>query len=208
MNRLYKVLLIFPILISGCKTNNLNTENISQRFNSLNMNIYSNKGDKLYSVKSPYSSYDNQTQIFDLKETTIYLFKNNKPEYIIRSDKSKLANTNKTINLNGNVYIKRLNDEDSILNADNFVWNYKNSEYLLTGNVKLENNKIILSSNKAILNNGEDIIEFFNPVKYIIKNTNDINKYEINSENAFYNINTKSVNFTSGEKRVRSKLYL
>ena len=207
MNSLFKVLLIFPIIISGCKTSELDVENISQRFDSLNMNIYSTEGNKLYSIKSPYSSYNKETQVFNLKETTIYLFKNNQPEYIINSDKSKLSNIDKTLNLNGNVYVKRIHQEESVLNADNFSWNYKNSDYLLTGNVKLENNKIILSSNKAILNNGENIIEFFNPVKYTIKN-NNINKYEINSENAFYNINTKSVNFTSGEKRVRSKLYL
>ena len=206
MNSLFKVLLIFPIIISGCKTSKLDIENISQRFDSLNMNIYSTEGNKLYSIKSPYSSYNKETQVFNLKETTIYLFKNNQPEYIINSDKSKLSNIDKTLNLNGNVYVKRIHQEESVLNADNFSWNYKNSDYLLTGNVKLENNKIILSSNKAILNNGENIIEFFNPVKYTIKN-NNINKYEINSENAFYNINTQSVSFTSGERRVRSKLY-
>ena len=206
MNSLFKVLLIFPIIISGCKTSELDVENISQRFDSLNMNIYSTEGNKLYSIKSPYSSYNKETQVFNLKETTIYLFKNNQPEYIINSDKSKLSNIDKTLNLNGNVYVKRIHQEESVLNADNFSWNYKNSDYLLTGNVKLENNKIILSSNKAILNNGENIIEFFNPVKYTIKN-NNINKYEINSENAFYNINTQSVSFTSGERRVRSKLY-
>ena len=36
----------------------------------------------------------------------------------------------------------------------------------------------------------DNIIEFFNPVKYIIKNDNNENKYEINSENAYYNLNT------------------
>ncbi len=31
--------------------------------------------------------------------------------------------------------------------------------------------------------------------------------YEINSENAYYNIDNKSVNFKSKEERVRSKIY-
>ena len=31
--------------------------------------------------------------------------------------------------------------------------------------------------------------------------------YEINSENAYYNIANKSVNFKSKEERVRSKIY-
>ena len=114
---------------------------------------------------------------------------------------------NKTIRLNGNVYIKSLIDKDSSLNADNFYWNYKSSNYLLTGNVRFEDDNIVLNSDKAIFDNSNDIIEFFNPVRYIIKDRNKETKYQINSENAYYNIYTKSVSFTSSEKRVRSKFY-
>ena len=53
----------------------------------------------------------------------------------------------------------------------------------------------------------DNIIEFFNPVKYIIKDDNNEKQYEINSENAFYNINTESLSFSSKEKRVRSIIY-
>ena len=73
------------------------------------------------------------------------------------------------------------------------------------GNIKFENENIILNSNKAILNS-DNIIEFYNPVKYIIKKDNK-SIYEINSENAFYNIKTKAVSFKSKNKRVRTKLY-
>ena len=53
----------------------------------------------------------------------------------------------------------------------------------------------------------DNIIEFFNPVKYLIKDENDENKYEINSENAYYNINTESFSFSAKNKRVRSIIY-
>ena len=53
----------------------------------------------------------------------------------------------------------------------------------------------------------DNIIEFFNPVKYIIKDENKENKYQINSENAYYNLNTESVSFEAKDKRVRSKIY-
>ena len=53
----------------------------------------------------------------------------------------------------------------------------------------------------------DNIIEFFNPVKYIIKDDNNENKYEINSENAYYNLNTESVRFKAKDKRVRSIIY-
>jgi len=52
----------------------------------------------------------------------------------------------------------------------------------------------------------DNIIEFFNPVKYIIKNENNENKYEINSENAYYNLTTESVSFRSKDKRVKSTI--
>ena len=202
------ILSIFIIILTiGCTSKKVDEDSISQNFDSLDMNIYSKEGNKLYSVNSPHSSYDKNKQIFNLKKTTIHLFKDNKPEYIINSDSSDLSNTKKTLNLTGNVLIRSLIGENDILNANNFFWNFNNSQYLLKGDVKFENDKIILSSNKAILDKSTNIIEFFNPVKYIIKQNNLINKYEINSENAFYNIDTKSLSFTSKEKRVRSKLY-
>ena len=44
---------------------------------------------------------------------------------------------------------------------------------------------------------------------YSIKYNNSIkdNGYEINSENAYYNIDNKSIKFISKEARVRSKIY-
>ena len=41
----------------------------------------------------------------------------------------------------------------------------------------------------------DNIIEFFNPVKYIIKDDNNNNIYETNSENAYYDINKESLSF-------------
>ena len=53
----------------------------------------------------------------------------------------------------------------------------------------------------------DNIIEFFNPVKYIIKKDNNDNKYEINSENASYDLNQESLSFNAKDKRVRSIVY-
>ena len=164
------------------------------------------EGKKVVSIISPYSSYDKVNNIFNLQETTIYLFKENESMYIINSDKSNLTN-NKQLELNGNVLFKKLIKGDDLLYANNFTWNIENSIFLLRGNVKFENDSITLSSNKAILNKANNIIEFFNPVKYIIKDDNNESNYEINSENAYYNIDTKSVSFSSNKERVRSKLY-
>ena len=199
--------MLIPILISGCNTRDLADDIYSQSIENFNMNIFSSEGKKIFTIKSPYSSYNKEKNIFNLKETTIYLFKENVTEYIINSDNSKLSKNKKLLELNGNVLLKTLLKDNDVIYANSFTWNINNSEYLLTGNVKFENNKINLSSNKAILNKSNNIIEFFNPVKYKLKNSPNNNSYEINSENAYYDIETKSVSFRSIEERVRSKIY-
>ena len=127
--------------------------------------------------------------------------------YIINSDNSKLTNNNKLLELDGNVLVKTIVQQGDKLTANSFTWNIQNSEYLLIGNVKFENSLVTLSSNKAILNKSTNMIEFFNPVKYKYKDNIKDSGYEINSENAYYNLDTKSVNFKSKDARVRSKIY-
>ena len=207
MNSLYRLLFLIPLIIFGCKDKEIDKKYLSQRINTLKMNIFSKEGIKLLSIKSPTSTYDKESNTLNLKETTINLFKDEKLEYIINSDKSKLSYNNKIIVLNGNVIVKTINQQDDKLTANSFTWNIQNSEFLLLGNVKLENSLVTLSSNKAILKKSTNIIEFFNPVKYKYNNSIKDNGYEINSENAYYNIDNKSINFISKEARVRSKIY-
>ena len=205
MNNIYKLIIIFPFLLLGCKSNVIEGNKIIQKIDSLDMNIYSNQGEKIYRINSPNSTYDIVKQTISVKETTINLFKDNELEYIINSDESKLSNNNKILELKGNVILKSLLEDNDILHSDYFIWNIEESKYLLKGNINFENENIILNSNKATLSS-DNIIEFYNPVKYIIKKDNKSN-YEINSENAFYNIKTKSVIFKSTNNRVRSKIY-
>ena len=205
MNNIYKSIIISPLLLLGCKPNVTEVNRIMQKIDSLDMNIYSNQGDKIYRIISPNSSYDIIKQTLNLKNTTINLYSNKELKYIINSDESKLSNNNKILELKGNVKLKSLLEDNDILHSDYFIWNIEESKYLLKGNIKFENENIILNSNKATLSS-DNIIEFYNPVKYIIKKDNKSN-YEINSENAFYNIKTKSVIFKSTNNRVRSRIY-
>lgn len=206
MNKFYKLLYLIPIIIIGCKSPDFDNKKFSQVINKFYMNIYSIEGEKILSIKSPTSRYENNSNIISLDETKIHLFKNNQTEYIINSDKSKLSDGS-LLELKGNVLVKNIGKDADKLYADIFKWDINSTEYLLIGDVKFENNTITLSSNKALLNKTNNIIEFFNPVKYKIKDSNNENGYEINSENAFYNINTKSVSFRSQGEKVRSKIY-
>ena len=146
MNRFYKLILVLPLVIIGCKNKEIDEKYLSQSINSLNMNIFSKEGEKLISIKSPHSNYDKERNTFDLKETTINLLNDNNLEYIINSDNSKLSNNNKLLELDGNVSVKTIIQKGDKLTANSFTWNIQNSDYLLIGNVKFENSLVTLLS--------------------------------------------------------------
>ena len=190
----------------GCASNVINENEVKQKIDSLDMTIFSKSGDKIYSITSPNSSYDNIELKFELKKPIIYILNGEETKYIISSEESTLSDNNKLLKLKGNVRLKTLKNDGDNLYADNFIWNIENTNYLLEGNIRFENQNIILNSGKAVLDS-DNIIEFFNPVKYIIKDENNENKYEINSENAYYDLTTESVSFKAQDKRVKSIIY-
>ena len=190
----------------GCTPNVMEENKVIQKIDSLDMNIFSKSGDKIYSITSPNSSYNNIELKFELKKPIINIFNGDEIKYIISSEESTLSDNNKLLKLNGNVKLKTFDQDQDVLYADNFIWNIEETNYLLEGNVRFENQNIILNSGKAKLGS-DNIIEFFNPVKYILKDENNDNKYKINSENAFYNLNTESVSFKANDKRVKSIIY-
>ena len=206
MMKLNRLIIFLPIFFLGCVPNVVEENKVIQKINSLDMNIFSKTGVKLYSITSPNSSYNNIKLELELLKPIINIFNGEEIKYIISSEKSTLSDNNKLLKLKGNVKLKTLKQDGDILYADNFIWNIEETNYLLEGNIRFENQNIILNSGKAKLGSG-NIIEFFNPVKYIIKDENDENKYEINSENAYYNLNTESVSFKAKDKRVKSIIY-
>ena len=206
MNNLYKLILILPIFIIGCAPNIIEKKDFIKEINNLDLNIFSENGEKKYTITSPHSFYDNFKNKFQFQKTTINIFQDDKIKYIINSDESSLSRNNKILELKGNVKLKTINqDEDSLL-ADNFIWNIDESNYLLTGNIIFENKNVVLKSGKAKMDS-DNIIEFFNPVKYIIKDDNNEKRYETNSENAYYDMNNESLSFSAKSKRVSSKIY-
>jgi len=206
MSNNYRLIILLPLFILGCAPNVIDENKVKQKIDSLDMAIFSNSGDKIYSITSPNSSYDIIELRYELKKPIINIFNGEETKYIISSEESSLSDNNKLLKLKGNVKLKTLKKDGDILYADNFTWNIENTNYLLEGNIRFENQNIILNSGKAILSS-DNIIEFFNPVKYIIKDENNENKYEINSENAYYNLHTESVSFKAKDKRVKSIIH-
>ena len=206
MNKTRFLVIIITFFFLGCTPNVIEENRVTKKINNLDLNIFSKGGDKKYSIKSPYSTYNNFINKFQFQKTTINIFQDDKTKYILTSDKATLSDNNKVIELKGNVKLKTINQDEDNLDADNFIWNIDETKYLLTGNIRFENKNVILTSGKATMGE-ENIIEFFNPVKYIIKNDNNDNKYEINAENAYYNLNTESLIFNAKDKRVKSIIY-
>ena len=206
MNNIYRLIIILSLVILGCTPKITDENKVTKKISSLDLNIFTKSGDKKYSITSPFSIYDNINGRFHFKETTINIFYDGITKYIINSDESTLSNNNKVIELKGNVKLKTIKQNDDYLYADNFFWNIDETNYLLTGNIKFENKNIILTSGKAKMG-ANNIIEFFNPVKYIIKDNNNENKFETNSENAYYDIKKESLSFKAKDKRVSSKIY-
>ena len=206
MIKIKRFIIFLPFVLLGCSSNVFEEKKVIQKIDNLDMNIFSNKGNKIYSITSSNSSYNNSELKFELKKPTINIFKGEETKYIISSEESTLLDNKKLLKLKGNVKLKTLKQDEDILYADNFIWNIEETNYLLEGNIKFENQNIILKSSKAKLGS-DNIIEFFNPVKYLIKDENNESKYEINSENAYYNLNTESVSFKAKNKRVKSIIY-
>ena len=206
MRNNYRLIIFLTLFMLGCTPTVMDENKVIQKIDSLDMTIYSKSGDKIYSINSLNSSYDNIELKFELKNPIINIFNGEETKYIINSDESTLSDNNKVLKMKGNVELKTIKEDEDFLYADKFTWNVEEANYLLEGNIKFENKNIILNSGKAKLGS-DNIIEFFNPVKYIIKDENNKNKYEINSENAYYNLNTESVSFKSKDKRVQSIIY-
>ena len=206
MNKIYRLTIFLSVFIVGCNPDVMDKNKVIQKIDSLDMNIFSNRGEKIYSISSPNSKYDKIKLVFNLKRTTINIFDGEDIKYIINADSSTLLDNNKIVKLNGNVELRSLNQNNDLLFGDKLTWNINESKYELIGNIRFENKNVLLYSSKAILDE-DNIIEFFNPVKYIIKDDNDEKRYEINSENAYYDINKSFVTFKAKDKRVRSKIY-
>ena len=206
MNKIYRLIFILQVSLLGCTSSVIKENQITKKINSLDLNIFTKTGDKKYSIKSPYSIYDNIKNKFQFKKTTINIFNDGKTKYVINSDESTLSNNNNLVELKGNVRLKTIDQDDDYLYADYFIWNIDETKYLLTGDVRFENKNVILTSVKAMLGS-DNVIEFFDPVKYIIKDDNNENIYETNSENAYYDLNKESLSFKAKDKRVRSRIY-
>ena len=206
MSNICRLIIFLPFFMLGCAPNVIEEDKVTQKIASLDMNIFSQNGDKLYSIISPESSYNNIKLKFESKKPIINIFKGKEAKYNIRSKESTLINNNKLLKLKGNVKLKILNQDEDVLYADNFIWNTEETKYLLEGNIRFENQNIILNSSKAMMGS-DNIIEFFSPVKYIIKDENNKNRYETKSENAYYDLETESISFKAKEKRVKSIIY-
>ena len=206
MNRLfYLISILTSFFITSC---NVSTEQVDKSIliiEKFNLNHYSKNGSKLYKLETPYSVFNQTDQSYLLDKTIIKFYDKDYVKYNVNSDSAKLLN-NKFLELKGNVEINDFNNNKTIIKSNILYWFIDKSEFILEGKVSLVNNIISLTSSKAMFDKNEDVIMFYNPIKYNYKDENGIRKYNISSENVYYNILTKDVIFKSKNDKVKSKL--
>ncbi len=206
MNKiLYLIFIIFSLFISSCNVSTKKPNKSVLIIEDFNLNHYSKNGNKLYMLDTPYSVFNQTDQSYLLNKTNIKFFDKENVKYNVNSDSAKLLN-NKILELKGNVEIYDFNNNKTIIKSNNLFWDIDKSEFILEGDVSLVNNIINLNSSKALFDKKDDIILFYNPIKYNYKDEEGIRKYNISSENAYYNISTKDVIFKSKNDKVKSKL--
>ena len=206
MNRIfYLIFIISSLFISSCNVNTKKTNKSVLIIEDFNLQHYSKNGSKLYMLETPYSVLNQTDQSYLLNKTNIKFFDQENVKYNVNSDSAKLLN-NKFLELKGNVEINDFNNNKTIIKSNNLFWDIDKSEFILEGEVSLVNNIINLSSSKALFDKRDDTILFYNPIKYNYIDEEGIRKYNISSENAYYNISTKDVIFKSKNDKVKSKL--
>ena len=201
-----KSFLIFSIylLLSSCSTS-IKKIDSNLAIDDFSMTHFEINGDKSYAISSPKSLFIKDIQIYKLDKTEILFYEENKVSYIIKSLKSSLLN-NKDIELIGNVRLYDQNNKANTINANKAFWNIDKYEFTLIGDVILNNNSINIESSKAVLNKKENIIKFFKPVKYRYLNKSSTLNHKVKAENAYYDLNKKSLFFESKSERVKSKI--
>ena len=67
MSNIYRLIIFLPFFMLGCAPNVIEENKVTQIIDSLNMEIFSKNGDKLYSIISPDSNYNNIKLKFEFK---------------------------------------------------------------------------------------------------------------------------------------------
>ena len=82
MSNIYRLIIFLPLFMLGCTPNLIDENKVKQKIDSLDMTIFSKSGDKIYSITSPNSSYDNIESKFELKKPIINILNGKVTKYL------------------------------------------------------------------------------------------------------------------------------
>ena len=74
MSKNYRLIIFLTLFMLGCAPSLIDENKVIQKIDSLDMTIFSKSGDKIYSITSQNSSYDNVEFKFELKKPIINTF--------------------------------------------------------------------------------------------------------------------------------------
>jgi len=88
MSNNYRLIIFLTLFMLGCAPNVIDENKVIQNIESLDMTIFSKSGEKIYSITSPKSSYDNIELKIELQKHIINILNGNETKYIISSEES------------------------------------------------------------------------------------------------------------------------
>ena len=97
MSNIYRLIIFLPLFMLGCAQNVIDEDKVIQKIETLDMTIFSKSGDKIYSITSPNSTYDNIELKFEIKKPIINILNGEVTKYIISAEESTLSNNNKPV---------------------------------------------------------------------------------------------------------------
>ena len=127
------LIFILPLLLItiGCNFDKNIREDVQLKVEEFNLSQLYRNGEKLYTIYSPISKFNQTEQIYKLDNTNIKFYDNNELKYIINSNNAVLDNNNKVVKLIGEIKIIDITEEDNVINSDNLLWNINKSEFIL-----------------------------------------------------------------------------
>ena len=201
------------LLLSSCYVQPKN--NISESVFSVikNFKLEQKKEDDSlnFMIESPEAYINPGNDIVNIKNSTITIYKYDKPKLIINSNVAIFNRKNNTINCSGDIVIDQIDAKDNKLTAENIMWNIQNSTIHISGDVKLRTNSSYIISDNAYYDQNEGILDFTQIKKYEVYRKSgqiEIPFISINSDNATWDNEEKSLIFYSPDKQVRSTIII
>ncbi|KGG12427.1 MULTISPECIES: LPS export ABC transporter periplasmic protein LptC [Prochlorococcus] len=201
------IILVFPSY--SCRTKDLVKDNTLYEMKSFTLDQTSDKGEKLFNLKSPKAFIDNVDKIINTNKTDITLFELDQPTYKIDADKSKIKMKGDHIILNGNVVMKKLKQQKIRVTADQVDWYSETSFIKFSGNVTGEFKNSTIKSKEANYYLDKQELHFEDLTDFFVIDQERKRKYfKVEAKKALWDGNSGIFEFLNNGESINSKVLI